>query len=63
VRAASYPATAAGEARRSLRIGRPACRSAGGGIDLVSEPGRGTCIRCTFPVADAHGAQRDTASA
>jgi len=42
---------------------RSACRSAGGAIDLASEPGRGTCIRCTFPLAEAHGAQRDTASA
>jgi two-component system chemotaxis sensor kinase CheA len=42
---------------------RSACRSAGGDIELVSEPGRGTCIRCTFPVAEADQAHRDTASA
>jgi two-component system chemotaxis sensor kinase CheA len=39
---------------------RSACRAAGGQIELISEPGRGTCIRCTFPITAAV-AHRDSA--
>jgi two-component system chemotaxis sensor kinase CheA len=33
---------------------RSACRGAGGQIELLSDPGRGTCVRCTFPAAARH---------
>jgi signal transduction histidine kinase len=33
---------------------RSACRAAGGQIELLSDPGRGTCVRCTFPAAARH---------
>jgi two-component system chemotaxis sensor kinase CheA len=33
---------------------RSACRAAGGQIELLSEPGRGTCVRCTFPNSARH---------
>ncbi|HEY6179370.1 MAG TPA: ATP-binding protein [Kofleriaceae bacterium] len=33
---------------------RSACRAAGGQIELLSEPGRGTTVRCTFPDSARH---------
>jgi hypothetical protein len=48
---------------RSCGVALLSIITAGGDLELVSDPGRGTCVRCTFPLADAHRAHRDTASA